>query len=272
MKNNLFKFLFLTIVGALALTRFYASGQGGQRQTAAPGPPSLSDILKMNGKHSAPPPLTEFGQAVTESKEEHDRRHIREKKYGEHFYRHKIADPGTKEVNGQAETTLITFVDGVTVIQPNQVPDPPGLPVSCTAVVVATVLGGKSHVSEDRDFVYSDYRVKIDQVLKYDAEKGLSLGEKITAWVRGGSVRFPSGHIKHFVLAGKGFPEVGTQYVLFLGRDDPKLDEYELWEAYALKDGVVRPLNDGNERFDGVKADEFLATLQEAVKARKAGN
>jgi hypothetical protein len=268
MKNNPFKFLFLTI-GALALTGFYASGQGVQTQTAAPGPPALSDILN---KHSAPPPLTEFGQAVTESREEHDRLRIREKKYGENFYRHKIADPGMKEVNGQDETTLITFVDGVTVIKPHQVPDPPGLPVSCTAVVIATVLGGKSFVSEDRDFVYSDYRVKIDQVLKSDAEKELRVGEKITAWVRGGSVRFTSGHIKHFVVAGRGFPKVGTQYALFLGRDDPKLDEYELWEAYALADCVVGPLNDGNERFEGVKAAEFLATLQEAVKAQKGGN
>jgi hypothetical protein len=271
MKNNLLKVLFLMMAGVLGASWFHTSGQSGQTKSPFSAPPALSDILEKDGKHSARPPRAEFGRGAVESQQAHERRLIREKLHGKHFYRRQIADPGSEEVNGQAETMLLTFVDGVTILKPGQVPDPPGLPVSSPAVVVATVLSGEAFVSEDRDFVYSDYQTKIDQILKPDAGKELRVGERITTWVPGGSVHFPSGHLKHFLVAGRGFPEVGTQYVLFLGRDDSRLSEYEIWAAYALKDGVVLPLDAGHERYEGMNAADFLATLQEAVKTQWGG-
>ena len=234
------------------------------------GPPTLSSMLEKSSKHSARPPVGEFGQTSTEPKPDHDRRLKREKVH-EHFYRQSIEDPGTKEVNGQAETILFSFVDGVIILKPGQKPDPHGLPVSATSVVVGTIVRAKAFVADNRHFVYSDYEVKIDQILKPDVGKVFNVGDKITGWVPGGSVHFPSGHIKHFLISGRGFPEVGTQYVLFLGRDDPQLDEYEIWTGYAMKDGRVLSLDADNQGFDNMNPGTFIATIEDAIRRQTGG-
>jgi hypothetical protein len=240
------------------------------RELTQTGPPTLSMVLEKSSKHSARPPVGEFGETSTESKSDHDRRLMREKSH-EHFYRRLIQDPGTKEVNGQVETVMLSFVDGVTILKPGQAPDPQGLPISAASVVVGTVQQGKAFVADSRQFVYSDYEVKIDRILKADIGKALHVGDKITGWVPGGTVHFPSGHIKHFLISGRGFPEVGTQYVLFLGRDDPRVEEYEIWTGYALKNGLVFPLDGANERFESTNADIFLATIEDAISKQAGG-
>jgi hypothetical protein len=234
------------------------------------GPPTLASVLAKN-KHSAPPPVGEFGQAPNESKIDHDRRQIRENLHGKGFYRRRIDDPGAKEVNGQAETVNLLFLDGVTILKPGKTPDPQGLPVSSDAVVVGTILRGKAFVADNRDFVYSDYVVRIDRILKPDVGKPFHEGDEVTTWLPGGSIHFPSGHTKHFIISGRGFPEVGTSYVLFLGRSDPRLNEYEIWTGYAIKNGVVLPLDEGNERFENADAESFLVTIQDAIRIESGG-
>jgi hypothetical protein len=224
----------------------------------------------LDSKHSARPPVGEFGQTSTESKADHDRRLKREKVH-ENFYRKSIEDPGTKEINGQAETIMFTFVDGVTILKPGQGPDPRGLPVSATSVIVGTIVAAKAFVADNRRFVYSDYEVKIDQILKPDVGKVFNVGDKITGWVPGASVHFPSGHIKHFLISGRGFPGVGTKYVLFLGRDDPQLDEYEIWTGYAIKDGRVLSLDTPNASFDNMNSGDFISTIEDAIR-RQTGS
>jgi hypothetical protein len=228
-------------------------------------------MLQKSSKHSALPPVAEFGQGRNEAQADHDRRRIREKLHGKGFYRRLIEDPGAKEVNGQAETISLTFIDGVIIPKPGQIADPPGLPVRCAAVVIGTVLSADAFVSEDRDFVYSDYKIKIERILKSDIGRAFQVADNITAWVPGGSVHFPSGHTRHFLIDGRGFPEVGGQYVLFLGREDPRLNEYEIWTAYELKNGVVLPLDAPNKRFENTSADELLVTIQNAVRAQSGG-
>src|SRR4030095_871608 len=149
------------------------------------------------------PPVVEFGALAPESDKARQQRLQRDSLHGKDFYPRKIADPGAKEVNGQPESVMLTFVDGVTILKPGQIPDPKGMPVSCSAIVVGTVVQGRAFVSEGRDFVHSDYQISVDEVLKADAEKPLSVGQQLTAWVPGGSVHFPAGHTKHFLIAGR---------------------------------------------------------------------
>ena len=233
-------------------------------------PPKKEEVLT---KHSGPPPKAEFGQTQAASQEEHIRRRIREGTRKNHYTKI-IVDPGTKEVNGQAETMLLSFIDEVTLLKPGQRPDPPGLPVSNTAVVIGTVISAKAFVSQDNTFVYSDYQTRIGEVLKADPNVNIPADELITTWRLGGSLHFPSGHIKHFVIAGRGFPEVGTQYLFFLRRPDPRMDAYEIMTAYALKDDVALPLDDlgsfpGGQ--EAMKKDEFLNLVRSAISTQKAG-
>ena len=89
--------------------------------------------------------------------------------------------------------------------------------------------------------------------------------------VTGGSVKFHSGHIKHFVVAGRGFPEVGTQYVFFLRRPDKAVRDYVIPSAFSIKDQVVSPLDDGQDQasLDGISVDAFLDKLRHEIRIRQ---
>ena len=260
MKNLWSKILLTLIIGVLIVGGFHASSQSRQPTSKVPAPPGLQERLT---KNSGRPQKAEFGAAPVESQEDRQRRQIREG-LGKGLFRRPIVDPGTKEVEGQAETLELTFIDSVKILKPGERPDPPGLPVSSTAIVTGTVVSGKAFIAEDHTFVYSDYQIQINEVLKSDPDRVITVGDQITAWRFGGSLNFPSGHIRHFIISGRGFPEVGTQYVFFLRRTDSRLNAYGISTAYALKDGLVLPLDDeqGNNRFDGTEATNFLTKLR----------
>lgn len=235
-------------------------------------PPTMWDFLSKSSKHSGQPPIGDFGKGPAESQEAHERRRIRENLHGKGFYQRRIEDPGAKIVNGQAETVMFTFVDGVTIVKAGETPDPQGLPVSCAAIVLAKVNSGQAFMSDDHDFVYSDYQVTIERVLKTDAVQSMQVGDNLTAWVHGGTIRFPSGHIKHFLLDGKGFPRVGSEYIFFLGRTDSRLTAYEIWTGYEIRNGSVFPLDIVNDQFENTSENEFIVNIQNALKARSGEN
>lgn len=245
--------------------------KGDPLSKAAPqdsAPPTMWDFLNKSSKHSGQPPVGDFGKGPAESQEAHERRRIRENLHGKGFYKRRIEDPGTKIVNGQAETVLFTIPDRVTIVKPGEIPDPQGLPVSCTAIVIGKVNSGQAFVSDDHDFVYSDYQVAIERVLKPDAGQSMQVGDNLTAWVHGGTIRFPSGHIKHFLLDGNGFPRIGTEYIFFLGRTDSRLTAYEIWTGYEIKNGHVFPLDILNDQFENANEEQLMVNIQNGLKAR----
>jgi hypothetical protein len=263
------KILLLVVGGVLAITSLHARSQSGQARKTAPTSPSLQELLT---RHSAHPPVGEFGEVTTESPEARQRRLIREN-LNKGLYRKRIEDPGSRVVNGQAESQNLTFIDSVRILKPGEHPDPPALPVSSTAIVIGTVTTAKAFVSEDRTFVYSDYQIHICEVLKPDPNRAIPIGDQITAWATGGSIHFPSGHIKHFIISGRGFPEIGTQYLFFLRRADSNVDAYAISTAFEIKDGVVHPLDDGQHaaQFDGMPATDFLNLVRAAISNVQAG-
>jgi hypothetical protein len=221
--------------------------------------------LRKPSQHSGSPVVGKF-EGQQESPEDAARRQVREKRYHDTNLARQVADPG-QLVDGQAETTNLRFIDYVAVGKPS---DPRGIPVSIsTAVVVGTVLSGKCFVTKDRTYVYTDYQVKVNQVLKQDAGAGLSVGSELVAAREGGAVHFPSGHVTNFLTVGHGLPEIGSQYVLFLSKSIASLPEYEIiFEAgYQLKNGRVYPLDDVNSQYTGVDVASFLTGVQKAIAA-----
>jgi hypothetical protein len=269
MNNLLPNILLLVVGGVLAVTGLHARSQSGQARKSAPSSPSLQELLT---KHSARPPVGEFGEVTTESPEARQQRLIRENLF-KGLYRKRVEDPGSREVNGQAESLNLTFIDSVRILKPGERPDPPGLPVSSTAIVIGTVTTAKAFVSEDRTFVYSDYQIHICEVLKPDPNRAIPIDDQITAWATGGSIHFPSGHIEHFIISGRGFPEIGSQHLFFLWRADSKVDAYAISTAFAIKDGVVHPLDDRQDaaQFEGMPATDFLNLLRAAISNVQAG-
>ena len=225
--------------------------------------------LKRPSKYSGPPVIGEFQRGELESAPDSDRRQIREQSYADTNYpRQEAVDPGLL-VNGQKETTNLRFIDyGMS----GKLLDPRGIPVSVsTAVVVGTVTNGKCFVTKSHTYVYTDYLIRIDQILKQDPTANLSVGDVVVAAREGGAIRFPSGHITNYLTADHGLPQIGSQYVLFLSKSIPGFPEYEIMfdAGYQLKNGRVYPLDDVNSQYVGVDASVFLDEVQKAIAASK---
>ncbi len=182
-----------------------------------------------------------------------------------------ILDPGTKEINGDAESIDLTFIDTVTVVKPGEIEDPPGLPISgATTIVIGTVVNGDAYLNDQRTGVFSEYSVAVSEVVRSDPKNPVSVGDKISTWRPGGSVSFRSGHTKHFIVAGLGFPEIGVVYLFFLRPTDSSLADYAISAAYSMKDQVVSPLDDGRDEsaFDGASETKFLTMVRKEIAAR----
>jgi len=226
--------------------------------------------LKKPSAYSGLPVVGEFQETQIEAAPDRERRQIREKRYHDTNLPRSVADPGFL-VDGQTETTNLRFIDYVAVGKSS---DPSGIPVSASAaVVVGTILRGKCFVTKDHTFVYTDYQVRVDQILKQDAATNLSVGGELVAAREGGAVHFPSGHVTNFLTVGHGLPEIGSQYVLFLSRPIPSLPEYEIMfdTGYQLKNGRVYPLDDVNSRYVGVDSTAFMDEVQKAIAASNGG-
>lgn len=214
-------------------------------------------------KHSGLPVVGEFQAKETESSEERQHREMREQRYGDHLPK-PLVDPG-KLVNGQQETSRLSFID---YVKPGVSESEIGIPVSdSTAIVIGTVASGKCFINSDRTFVYTDYQVKLDQILKPDAGRNLQIGDTVTASRPGGAIHFPSGHVTNVLNVGHGLPEIGAQYILFLWRAIPEFDEYEIIidSGYDLKDGRVYALDDANMRFDGLDGPKFIDRIRTMI-------
>lgn len=213
--------------------------------------------LQKPSKHSATPAKGDFQDTQIELAPDQDRRQLRENRYkGANA---EIKDPADTNPTGPKEDYSYTFIDFAGKVDP--------LPASqSAAVVIGTVLGGKAYVSKDHTFVYSDYQIKIDQILKQDSSANLTVGGVVVAMRQGGTIRFPSGHVRHFINNGHGFPAVGAQYLFFLLKPDA-VPEYEMTigATYELRSGRVYPLDDISKEFDGVSEPDFLNKVQTAI-------
>jgi hypothetical protein len=270
MQNYFAKILLLMAGVVFAAVSFPARNQ------VRPSPPGTSvrdDLRKILPKHSAMPPVARFDDSsVPQDPQDQERRVHRDRLKGRDNHP-LIRDPGVREIDGQAENIALTIVDGVQIIKPGELPDPPGLPISGCIIVIGTVTSGNAYLNQEHTGLFSEYKVAVDEVLKSDPESVISAHDEITAWRSGGSLQFPSGHIKHFITAGRGFPEVGTQYVFFLRRPDKTVRDYAINTAYSVKDQVVLALDDiaYKRPFDGMRATEFLDKLRQEINARREG-
>jgi hypothetical protein len=132
----------------------------------------------------------------------------------------------------------------------------PAIPIAeSDAVVIGEVVSAQAYLSNDKTNVYSEFTVRVADMLKSDSASPLYSGAQITAQRIGGRVRFPSGKILLLGAPyGENMPRIGQQYVLFLKQNDDEQD-YSIITAYELRSGRVFPL-DGSPEGDG-KSHQF---------------
>jgi hypothetical protein len=152
----------------------------------------------------------------------------------------------------------------------------PALPASKSdTVIVGEVLDANAYLSNDKTGVYSEFTIKVDDILKNDQSSHLNQGSLLVAERLGGRVRFPSGEILPVQIAGQGMPRAGRRYVLFLSRTDQGL-AYGILTGYELRAGKVSPLDGIKTRGGGSpwKFDKYEnwdeSTFIDAVRAEIA--
>lgn len=144
----------------------------------------------------------------------------------------------------------------------------PGLPVEQSPVIViGDVLQSEAHLSEDKMGVYSEFTIRLVEVIKADSSLPAS---EMTIERLGGYVRYPNGRKLLYRVGTGGMPRVGARYLFFL-KPTPELD-YSILTAYEFGDKGVVALDPSAqfEKYDGYATDALRSLVVEAVtKAAK---
>lgn len=140
--------------------------------------------------------------------------------------------------------------------------DFPALPVAKSdVIVVGEVLNAEAHRSENKLNVFSNFGVKVDEVLK---GRNLTAGIVINVQRIGGFVNYPNGKKVLFRLVGNGMPAVGARYVFFLTTLD---EDYRIVTGYELGAEGVMPLDNSRQfqTHQGQNEADFLKALRDAI-------
>jgi hypothetical protein len=119
----------------------------------------------------------------------------------------------------------------------------PGLPVAASdAIVIGDITSAQAYLSPDKTGVYTEYTVRVDEVLKQSSAAPIVIGGFVDAQREGGRVRFPSGRVQSYITHYQGVPVTGRTHVLFLKRNEAA-DVFIILTGYEQSDGHVYPLD-----------------------------
>lgn len=119
----------------------------------------------------------------------------------------------------------------------------PALPVDASdAIVIGDITNSQAYLSPDRTGVYTEYTVRVDEVLKQSSATPIVIGGFVDAQREGGRVRFPSGRVQSYITHYQGVPVTGRRYVLFLKRYE-QAEAFTLLTGYEQREGRVYPLD-----------------------------
>jgi hypothetical protein len=135
----------------------------------------------------------------------------------------------------------------------------PALPVDASdAIVIGDVTNALAYLSPDKTAVYTEYTVRVDEVLKQSSATPIVTGGFVDAQREGGRVRFPSGRVQSYITHYQGVPVTGRKYVLFLKRNE-QTDVFTLLTGYEQRDGHVYPLDGVDLPLGGTEIPQFAA-------------
>jgi uncharacterized repeat protein (TIGR01451 family) len=139
------------------------------------------------------------------------------------------------------------------------------------AVVLGEVANAQPYLSNDQTSVYTEFSIRVEEVLKNDSQTIINPGATISAEREGGALRLPSGRVLRFGLEGYGLPHVGGRCLFFLGASDQG-PVFSILKLYELSEGSVRPLDradrldaGGRARYSDTAEPTFLKAAREAV-------
>lgn len=148
----------------------------------------------------------------------------------------------------------------------------PALPVAKSdLVIIGEVVDAEAFLSGSKDWVYSEFTIRVDEVLKNTSNVALTRGISIIADRDGGGVHFPGGRVTIQYIAGQGMPRVGRRYALFLTGDDQG-QSFHILTGYELRGSRVVPIDNpagGTHpiatKYNGADEVSFLSDLRSTI-------
>lgn len=143
-----------------------------------------------------------------------------------------------------------------------------GIPVNRSdAVVVGEVLGAQAYLSQDKGSVYSEFSIRVEDVLK---DGSVTPGSTITGDRVGGVVKYDGAHTVLYRLVGQDLPHVGGRYVFFL-KSTGEANDYSILLGYELRSGKVFLLDEipVTAAYKGMDSSSFLNVVKECLGGSK---
>jgi hypothetical protein len=143
-------------------------------------------------------------------------------------------------------------------------------------VLEGQVTEAAAFLSNDKGDVYSEFTVRVTEVLKTTADFEINRGDLIVTERRGGRVRYPDGRIIRYGFVGQGSPMKGKKYLFFLSKTEH--GNYKILTGYELQSNKVFALDGsrinhrglGRWSFDKHNDEEyrgFRAMVDKAIKS-----
>jgi hypothetical protein len=145
---------------------------------------------------------------------------------------------------------LTELPSGGGAVRGSEATPPLPLPVADSdAVVIGTVTGAQPYLTESQTGMYTEFSVRVEEVLKNDGVPTISAGSTAVADREAGAMRLRNGRIVRYESGGVGrLPRAGRRYVLFLKRVNGGQD-LSIFTGYELRQGRVFPLDGETHTF-----------------------
>lgn len=157
--------------------------------------------------------------------------------------------------------------DDAGVGRSDEEPPPSIIPVAeSELVIVGEIIKVDAYLSNDKKGIYSEFTVRVDEVLKSVASSKIEQGTSISVDRAGGIVRYPNGQKVLYTISGRDLPQGGKSYVLFLTsqKENPN---YQILTGYELKESDVSPLDMGRnfEGFKNIGKQNFIKAVRNKI-------
>lgn len=147
------------------------------------------------------------------------------------------------------------------------VPPPPLFPVEESSIIVSgEVVSVATFLSNDKRGVYSEFTIKVDDLLKSDGASKDALKDVVVDR-EGGVVVYPNGQRVLYQSSERTLPKLGSKYIFFMTKDS-KSTNYKILASYAIDGDSIWQMEIGRP-FDEFK-NANKATFLEVVRAKLA--
>lgn len=200
----------------------------------------------------------------------------REKEHGKLFKGY--GDKKIKELGGKPSDDMLVKVGaGLYNILPDEPPFNPQLflaEIGCDAdaVIVGTPEAKISQITEDEKFIFTDYGVNVDNVLKDNQASFVQTNGNIVITRTGGKIKYKERRITAVDEGFKPF-RINSQYLLFL-KYLPATKSYQAFRngSFRLQDNNVEQLGGSSKVIEeGTNPTTFMTQVQNAI-ASSCGN